>query len=77
MTREPAMDRASDRLLALHLRMVGLRVSWGALSTETRRRQFEILQEDYANLITPAMREAWRLGAEQNGITLPEDNDNA
>lgn len=71
MTDRLAMDRIGKRMLRLNSEMLYLREAWLGLDSAGRRQRFEMIQEEFASLITPgAYPESWRYLAEANGVVI-------
>jgi hypothetical protein len=65
------MDRNGGRLMYLNARLVLIREYWGYLDDDYRREQFDMIQAEFANIITPAaFPDSWRALAEINGIIV-------
>lgn len=63
------MDRVYGRLTEVNDRLiVAIR------KMEDLTREIEHIRMDLANIITPASPEAWRILAENDGVVVPEDD---
>ena len=71
------MDRIFARLSDLNQRWLNL-VTWMRSENwtpEQLQEEVDILRQEFANIISLAQPEAWRLFAQSEGITLPDESD--
>lgn len=64
------MDRAYGRLTEINDRLIVVLDKLEALTKE-----IETIRMDLANIITPASPEGWRILAENDGVTIPGEDD--
>ena len=68
-----AMDRAWERLVGINTALIGLLERWNTLSKAEAKEAVEKILGDYANIITQAHPDYWRMLARRDGVVLPED----
>lgn len=64
------MDRAYGRLTEVNSRLIVAVAKLERLTME-----IEQIRVDLANIITPASPEGWRILAENDGVSIPGEND--
>ena len=85
---ELTMDRAAKKLEKIHAVSGWILEHWNHFPDNLHReiegvmcpfdiREYlsELVRQDFANAITPAIRGNWRLFAPEEGVTLPKEND--